>query len=346
MHDRKKFFRYGAVISVFVVAAVAVFFILSRGQKPEYIFLMGDVRSFEDYPMFKSFEAEITRLGGVPKVLEIEESENSSITQIQKLKDEVSDNTVCIIVNAASNENLAGILKKYQEKGIKILSCISEVSALYRMLHVGTVNPRDAGPEMMKETAKLLNQHGQFALVSGVPHSVSMTTLMMEIRYNYEQRKNPELLLTDILFGYEEIEGAVQTIREFLQSAPDTQALICLSERMTEAACMAVKELNLESRVQIVGMGNPGYLDDYLNDDSLRIELYYCDMSEFGTLVAELALKMVQGEVTGNPGEVFKLDGRTYLIEEDIILTEDDIPGSEVYFYPEYIRYKSGSLEY
>ncbi|MDO4276871.1 MAG: substrate-binding domain-containing protein [Eubacteriales bacterium] len=313
-------------------------------KKPEYIFLMGEVRSFEDYPMFKNFENEITNLGCVPRVLEIEESENSSIRQIQKLSETVNDNTVCIIVNAASNENLAGILQKYQERGIKILSCISEVSALYRLLHVGTVDPRTAGPEMMTETARLCGEKGQFAIVSGAPHSVSATTLMMEVRYRYEQRRHPGMILSDILFGYENVETASEKIKQFLEETPDTSALICLSERMTEAACMAVQALEAEDHVTIIGMGDPDYLEDYVKDEKLKMELFYCNMADFGTMVAQLSQKVVSGEVKGTPGEIVKLDQGNYLIKEDEILTEDDIPGSEVYLYQEYKRYQTSSL--
>ena len=139
MKNRKKYIWICMAAAGVLIVFVCCWFI--RDRKEEYLFVMGDVRSFEDFPMYQNFESEVERLGGEPKVLEFEGKENSAINQIKMLDQEVTDNTVCIVVNASSNDSLSELLQQYQEEGIEVISCISEVSAESRMLHVGTVRP-------------------------------------------------------------------------------------------------------------------------------------------------------------------------------------------------------------
>ena len=74
MKNRKKYIWICMAAAGVLIVFVCCWFI--RDRKEEYLFVMGDVRSFEDFPMYQNFESEVERLGGEPKVLEFEGKEN------------------------------------------------------------------------------------------------------------------------------------------------------------------------------------------------------------------------------------------------------------------------------
>lgn len=327
-----------AAIIVFVLAGVKV--LQQRHQKPEYIFVMGVNGSLTEDSMVESFCTEVEKLGGTAKVLE-NDRQRTSLFQAGNctLNEYVSSNTACIIVNASSNYDMAEQLQKYREKGIAVISCISELDAEYRQLHIGTVNPETSGSEMFRTTVERCGGTGKFAIAGGSPYSVFLNSMLTQIRRIYQNREYPDMILSDIFYGYEDIGEGKRQILEFFKEVPDCKALLCLSERMTESACMAVKEAGLESEISIVGLGNPQYLESYLSDSRLNLDLFYCDMDLFGRLIAQTVWKISEGEIQGKENEIIEIGGIEYRIQEDTPKSEDDTKGSELYYFEEYQTY-------
>lgn len=333
--NKKKLGLYLGMLILLVVSVVI------RGEewkkeKPEYIFMTNSTRNYEDFRMFQEFEKTVENAGGIPKILEFEDPKLSSIQQLQTLKKNVKENTKAIIVNAANNSSLTELLEEYREKGISIISCMSEVEARNRDLHIGPADPAAFGKNLMKETIKICQGKGKFAIISGSARTESATTLMMEIRYTFEEEANGQMILSDVLYGDENVEKAMENICSYLEKTSDVKVLICLSERMTEAACKAIMQMKMEEKVTVLGMGNPVFFQKVLEEEKLKLQLYYYDMAEFGKWAAEVALRMSNGEIAGTAGECTEINEKIYCVVNDTTMGGDDRDGTVMYCYPKY----------
>lgn len=335
INRKKKHVLLFIMLIVMVFAGAAGIYIKKIGVKPEYIFLMSGVRGYEDFPMFSAFEKEITDLGGKPKVLDFEDSD-SVITQRRMLKEAVTENTACIIVNAANSAGLEDILREAVQKGIRIISCISETESSLRQLHIGTVDPESAGEAFIEEAAEACGEKGKFAIISESPQLVLSRDIMMYIRYIFEEHRYPNMIFSDVLYGYEDEKTNLEKISRYLEETSDVKVLICLSEGMTSVCCQAVTALNMEGEVSIVGMGQSKYFTDYMENENVDLRLLSCDMEEFGTAVADIAYQLVAERITGEVGESLAIGEKSYFIQKDYGLGVDEEEGTVIYFYETY----------
>lgn len=339
---QKKVF-FGLLLVVF--AGLLVLFGWRRlNEKPEYIFLMSGVRDHQDFPMFQKFEEEVEKMGGKPVVLDFESEEYSAIQQINLLKNAVNRNTVCIVVNGATVNNLSEELKDYQEQGIKIISCINKVSAKLRSLHVGMIAAEDAGKYLMEEITGICDPEGSFMIVSDSAQAEFLTTLLMEVRYAYEEKKTPGLLMADIVFGNNDTELFEANLENTISEIQGLDVILCLSERATKKACAAVRNLDMEETITIIGMGSPEGMAEYMEDSSLKLKTFYHDKTLLGIGMAQIAHQLVEGEITGTVGEKILLDGKEYMIQEEKNLTKDNISAGEIYLHTEFEQAASTSF--
>lgn len=334
--SRLKKSRKGLLILGAASAAVLLLWGVRFGMrrlyaKPEYIFLMSGIRGSEDFKMFHAFEETIEELGGQAVILDFEDKENASVLQRQMLKEAVTADTVCIVVNSVSSMSLADLLNTYAARGIRILSAISETDYSVRKLHVGTVDPAAAGEDIFREAANACGGAGKFAIVSESARLVSLTDLIQSIRYSYEKREYPEMIFSNVVYGYEDEEATMEELAGYLKETPDLKVLICLSDWMTLLSCRAVAELGLSDSVTIVGMGKPEYFTDY---EGLKLRLFSCDMEPFGEKAARIAHMLTMGEIFGSDGETIRLDGKDYAVSAEIVAGEEE--GTRVFLYDSY----------
>lgn len=316
---------------VFVIlAGGAVFLWKDHHAKQEYIFLMSGVRDHQDFPMFQEFEQEIQRIGGKPVILDFTPGEYSGIQQIKLLNAAVDKNTVCIIVNAAAFDNLSEELKEYQKQGIKVISYMNKVDAQYRNLHIGTLKPQIVGECLFEEVYACCPKDGSFLIISDSAQAEFLTTVLMHLRYAYEEENENNLLMADIIFGNNDDDIYETNIENAIHEISSLDVIVCLSERATQEACKVLKKMEMQKEIQVIGVGVPELLSDFFSDDEFQLKSFYNDKTMLGIKIAQIAYSLVEGEIEGNGGEVLTIDGMEYMIEEQ------KIGDSEVYLYSMY----------
>ncbi len=294
--NRKKF---GIVLLCILAAACTGWFVYDMTRPEEYLFLMGEVHSYEDFPMYQAFEQQIQKAGGKAVILESEDKKNNSIEQVRLLQEYVNRHTACILIDAASSDGASEVLKEYLSQGIPVITCRNDTSDGSRTVFAGTADPAEIGSAMMQEAIRLGNDTDRFAIVSGSPTAVSVTTILQHIRQEYE-RGETHMQMEDIIYGYEDHEIAVEKITELLENDPELDILLCTTEYMTQAAVETAEKMGMTDQILIVGVGQYDSFADADTED-LSLVLFGCDLSSYGQKLGELAISLAAGGTTELP---------------------------------------------
>ena len=310
--NKKRYWIWGCILTLFLLGV----FFYSRGkEKNEILLLTNGIKNTDDDDMFKGVEEIIEQNGYVCKIQDFQPGEWVAGKQVQMLRKMVSEKTAGIVINAAvDSNNLNNLLKEYREKGIKIISYDSDVENESRDLHVGAVEPYATGRNFLKEAADMSDAKGKVVIISESAWSESITTMIQGIRYALETHRYPDMVFSDVLFYKDSTDEVAQSLEDYFNEKGEDHIFLCLSERMTEAACMAAKNCALEEKIKIVGIGKTQNLKEDIVSEKMQLSLFSYDLEDFGEKLAQVALEVVAGQIKGGYGETVQLSSHIYKI--------------------------------
>ncbi|HEV3428647.1 MAG TPA: rhamnose ABC transporter substrate-binding protein, partial [Paraburkholderia sp.] len=218
------------------------------------------------------------------------------------------------IVIAANDANaLVPYLKRAMAQGIKVVTFDSDTAPDGRQIFVNQANAESIGRGQIQLVAKLMNNEGEFAILSATPNATNQNTW---IKWMQEELKKPEyakMKLVKIAYGNDDDQKSFVETQGLLQAYPNLKAIVAPTSVGIAAAARYISSSSSKGKVAVTGLGTPNQMRAFVKNGTVKAFQLW-DPGALGYLAAYAAANLASGTITGKEGDSFdagKLGKRT-----------------------------------
>jgi rhamnose transport system substrate-binding protein len=227
------------------------------------------------------------------------------------------------IVIAANDANaLVPYLKRAMAQGIKVVTFDSDTAPDGRQIFVNQANAESIGRGQIQLVAKLMNNEGEFAILSATPNATNQNTW---IKWMQEELKKPEyakMKLVKIAYGNDDDQKSFVETQGLLQAYPNLKAIVAPTSVGIAAAARYISSSSSKGKVAVTGLGTPNQMRAFVKNGTVKAFQLW-DPGALGYLAAYAAANLASGTITGKEGDSFdagKLGKRTVGKSGEVIL--------------------------
>ncbi len=180
------------------------------------------------------------------------EEENDYQMQKQYIEEAVKMKPDVIALAPIQYSEMTDTVRKIKDAGIKLILIDSKIDEDLEETYIGT-NNRTAGLQMGKKMRDYVNEDSKIAIVSHVKGSSTAMEREAGLREglgDYEDR------IEAVLYSNSDYRQAYEKTKELMREHPDINLIAGLNLYSTVGVARAIKEMNLNREVNIVGFDN------------------------------------------------------------------------------------------
>jgi rhamnose transport system substrate-binding protein len=125
------------------------------------------------------------------------------------------------------------------------------------------------GKTMVEMMAKDAGTEGDFLVITAVLTAPNQNRWISEAK-KYAAQKYPNMRFAAVLPGEEDLEKSKNVALNYLRANPNTKGVLCVTGIATPGVAEAVKQLGLNGKVAITGLGVPSLVRPYLKDGTIK----------------------------------------------------------------------------
>lgn len=226
--------------------------------------------------------------------------------QISVLQSLISQEVDAIAIASNDAAALAEPLKEAADAGIKICSLDSDVNAESRLTFCNQTSAQLVGQALMDAVYDLTGGEGQYAILSATTTASNQNSWIAAMDSIAKDEKYAGLELVTIAYGDDQTEKSAQETEALLKDYPDLK-VICVPTTVGLAAAAKVV-VDQGSSVKLTGLGLPSEMAGYLGDDETHPcpYMFLWNPIDVGRLAAYTSIALVNGTITGAPGETLE----------------------------------------
>ncbi|MCJ8297791.1 MAG: rhamnose ABC transporter substrate-binding protein [Pseudomonadales bacterium] len=234
-------------------------------------------------------------LGNV-KVIYTGPTSTTAEGQIEVISALIAQKVDAIAVSANDTDALVPILKKAQQRGIKVISWDSGVSAEGRQMHLNPSSNQLIGEMNVKLAADALKAAniagGDVAILSATPTSTNQNIWIEEMKKVLPNYSNLNLVAT--VYGDDLADKSYRETLALLKTYPDLKAIIAPTTVGILAAAQAVKDQGKIGKVFVTGLGLPSELAGHV-DSGAVYSFAIWNPIDLGYAATMIAYNLVKG---------------------------------------------------
>jgi rhamnose transport system substrate-binding protein len=170
-----------------------------------------------------------------------------------------------IAVAAENKEGISTALRKAQKSGIKVLTYDADALPDTRSFFVNQATPEGIGQGLMDEAARLMNNEGEFAIITATLTAANQREWMKHIearlKANYPKMKLVAVRPSD------DLKDKAQSEATALMSAhPNLKLIMAICTPGVPGAAEAVKQAGKTGKVKVIGLGLPNENKRYVHE--------------------------------------------------------------------------------
>ncbi|HTB62978.1 MAG TPA: substrate-binding domain-containing protein, partial [Opitutales bacterium] len=177
--------------------------------------------------------------------------------------------------------------------------------------------PQGIGYKLMDEAARLCNNEGEFAIITGSLSADNQNTWKKYI--DEDMAKNyPNMKLVDFRASDDDKAKAQAEASTLMSAHPNLKLIMAICTPGVPGAAEAVKQAGKVGQVKVIGLGLPSENKDYV-DSGVTDSVILWQTKDLGYLTVQVADALAKG--TLKPGDkTFKVGDKTYTIDGDNVL--------------------------
>lgn len=266
-----------------------------------YAFVGKDIHNTYMQKVYEGFET-ACREKGISPVYEAPEASTPE-KQIEIIENLVDRGVSGIAVAANDVEMLAPSLQDAMQKGIKIISLDSAVSADSRLTHIQQADPEKIGRELIKSAYDIVGGNGGIAILSSTDQATNQN---LWIDYmNKEINENPEKYantpVVTIAYGDDDMMKSITETEAILQNK-DVKVIIAPTAVGIVAAAQTLS--SAETDIKLTGLGLPSQMSEYIESGMCPV-MFLWNPVDIGYLAGCTLDAAANGMITGAVGESF-----------------------------------------
>jgi len=251
--------------------------------------------------------------------------------QIQYIDNLITRGVDAIIVAPNDPAAITSIMKKAKEKGVLVMTSDTDGALGVRKLFVNQARAKDIGYTLMDVTAKLMDNKGDFAIISGGPTAWNLNTWII-----YQQQrlsKYPDMNLVTIRYAGEDVQKAIDIGLSVLQAFPNLKAIVGENSTACPGVTEAVKLAGKKGVVQPTGITVPSMMKDYVHEGICKAFVLW-DPENLGYLSIWAATQILEGKQFAD-GEKLDLGDKISTSPEYDADNKELVLGPPLVFTPE-----------
>jgi len=241
--------------------------------------------------------------------------------------------TMGVDVIAAACENKEGIstaLRKARQKGIQVLTYDSDAAPDARSFFVNQATPEGIGNTLVDEAARLLNERGEFAIITASLTAANMNEWQKYIEAR-RSSKYPNLKMVALRPCDDLKDKAQSEATALLGAYPNLKLIMAICSPAVPGTAEAVKQAGKSGAVKVIGLGLPSENRRYLKESVTQSVILWKTI-DLGYLTVHAAKSLADGTLkpgaktykAGRLGEV-EIQGDNILLGKPFIFNKDNI---------------------
>ncbi|PWC82487.1 ABC transporter substrate-binding protein [Azospirillum sp. TSH100] len=237
-------------------------------------------------------------LGGV-EIIYTGPTTTSAEGQIEVINALISQKVDAIAVSANDPDALVPALSKAMQRGIKVISWDSGVSAKGRLMHLNPSSNQLIGNINLKLAAAALpDGKGDAAILSATATSTNQNIWIEEMKKalpNY-----PGLKIVTTVYGDDLSDKSYRETQALLKTYPQVKAIIAPTSVGIVAAAQAVKDAGKIGEVYVTGLGLPSEMAGAIKSGASKSFAIWNPI-DLGYTATMLSYDLVKGKMTSVP---------------------------------------------
>lgn len=219
--------------------------------------------------------------------------------QIEIINSLISQRVDAIAVSANDPDALVPILKKAQQRGIKVISFDSGVAEPGRSVHlnpssnalIGKIN-LDLAAAAVKATG---SEKGDFAILSATPTSTNQNIWIEEMKTLLPQYTDLNLVAT--VYGDDLADKSYRETQGLIKSYPNLKVIVAPTTVGILAAAQAVSDMGKKGEVFVTGLGLPSELAGHVDSGAVKSFAIWNPI-DLGYAATMISYNLVKGNAT------------------------------------------------
>ena len=231
----------------------------------------------------------------------------SASSQVSFINAETQAGTDAIAIAANDPDAVCGALEQASSAGASIVAFDSDTNPDCRDLFVSQVNAEEVGLIQLEMISEQIGGEGKIAILSATANATNQNEWIQHIEE--ELASNPEyqdIELVAKVYGDDNDNKSFQEAQGLLQAHPDLDGIISPTTVGIAAAARYLSTSEHKGDVALTGLGLPNEMRSFVEDGTVT-EFALWDPAQLGAVTAHAAKALVEGEITGEPGETFSV---------------------------------------
>jgi rhamnose transport system substrate-binding protein len=242
--------------------------------------------------------------------------------QIPYIQDATTQGYSAIVVSATGADEVAPALQAAMDAGIPVVGYDSSPASGAYDVFVNQTDFSLIGGALAEWACNLAPDcSGEIAILSATATATNQNAWIADMETALEEEQYADLELVDIVYGNDDPQESTTQAQGLLQSYPDLEVIVAPTTVGILAAAQVVSQEG--SDVKVTGLGLPNDMREFV-ESGVTPEFGLWSVPDLGYLAYHVAAKLVSGEITGEPGETFTVeglnDGEPYEIGEDSVV--------------------------
>jgi ABC-type sugar transport system substrate-binding protein len=235
-----------------------------------------------------------------------------------------------IAVAAENKEGISTALRKAQKAGIKVVTFDADALPDSRSFFVNQATPQGIGYGLMDEAARLMNNEGEFAIITASLTAANQREWQKHIEArlaaNYPKMKLVAVRPSD------DLKDKAQSEATALMSAnPNLKLIMAICSPGVPGAAEAVKQAGKTGKVKVIGLGLPNENKRYVHE-GVTDSVILWNTEHLGYLAVYAGAALAKGELkagaknfkAGSLG-TFEIAGDNILLGKPFIFNKANI---------------------
>ena len=261
-------------------------------------------------------------LGGT--VTQVGPNEAKADLQIPFITDLTTQKVSAIIISADGKDEVAPALKAAMTAGIKVVGFDSSPAVGAYNVFVNQVDFSGVGVNLADWACELApNCTGDIAILSAAATATNQNAWIDLMKTTLATDKYKGLKLVDTVYGDDDATKSTQQAQGLLTKYPNLKVIVAPTTVGILAAAQVVSQAGKSATVKVTGLGFPNDMKPFVKDGTSPVFGLW-SVPDLGYLSYAVAVKLVNGEITGKEGETFTVKGlngdKPYTIGKDSVV--------------------------
>jgi rhamnose transport system substrate-binding protein len=194
-------------------------------------------------------------------------------------------------------------------KGIKVVGFDSSPAVGAYDVFVNQVDFSGVGVNLADWACELAPScTGEIAILSAAATATNQNAWIDLMKTTLGEAKYAGLKLVDTVYGDDDATKSTQQAQALLTKYPNLKVIVAPTTVGILAAAQVVSQAGKSASVKVTGLGFPNDMRPFVKDGTSPVFGLW-SVPDLGYLSAQIAMKLVSGEITGKEGEAFTVKG-------------------------------------